>query len=201
MSDYRVNIKVRNARLLRAIEAAGYQAGGKFANLVGIGYANHLLAYLNLTRTPFDEIGDLRPCAEKLCVFLHKMPAELWSEDQQFPLFTNTAEVELSGVDVRELLADTSFQSGDPLEILERREMLASVDDILDAIPSRQAEVLRARFGIDGAPQCLEEIAKASGCTRERVRQIEAKGLKYLRTLSRDSKRIADAFGIEGKST
>ena len=68
MSDYRLQFKVRNARLLRAIEARGQRPGQKFADLVGIGYQSQLLPYLNLTRSPFDEDGNLRPCAEKLCV-------------------------------------------------------------------------------------------------------------------------------------
>ena len=36
MTDYRVQIKVRNARLLRAIEKAGHQPGPIFAREVGI---------------------------------------------------------------------------------------------------------------------------------------------------------------------
>ncbi len=200
MSDYRVNIKVRNARLLRAIEEAGYRAGGKFADLVGISYAMHLLAYLNLSRMPFDEIGDLRPCAEKLCVFLHKMPDELWSEDQQFPLETNSAEVELTAAAVQGLLAGNEAQGCDPLEILERREMLGEVDARLDTIHPKQSDVLRARFGFDGAPQTLDEIAKAKGLTRERVRQIEANALYKLRRRSVGLQEIAHTFGIGGTS-
>ena len=91
MTDYRVQIKVRNARLLRAIEKAGHQPGQIFAREVGISYTGHLLPYLNLKRTPFDEIGDLRPCAEMLCVFLNRLPDELWSEEQRYPLLTNAA--------------------------------------------------------------------------------------------------------------
>lgn len=198
MSDYRVKIKVRNARLLRAIEAAGYRAGGKFSDLVGINYANHLLAYLNLARTPFDETGDLRPCAEKLCVFLHKMPDELWSEEQRFPLETNSAEVELSAMEVQGLLAGSDTQRGDPLEMLERREMLGEVDALLYTISLQQADVLRARFGFNGAPQSLDAIAKAKGITRERVRQIEAKALRKLRRWPVGLQEIARPFGFGG---
>ncbi len=52
MSDYRVRITVRNARLLRAIENAGHRPGRQFAALVGIEYGSEMLPYLNLTRSP-----------------------------------------------------------------------------------------------------------------------------------------------------
>jgi len=200
MSDYRVKIKVRNARLLRAIEAAGYRAGGKFSDLVGISYGTHLLAYLDLARTPFDDNGDLRPCAEKLCVFLHKMPDELWSEEQKLPLQTNTAEVELSAMEVQDLLAGPASCGDDPQNILERREMLGAVTALLDTIYPQQADVLRARFGFDGAPQSLDEIAKARGITRERVRQIEASALNKLRRRPIGLQEIAHPFGFGGTS-
>ena len=43
MSDYRVRISVRNARLLRAIERAGHRPGAPFAAAVGISYYGALL--------------------------------------------------------------------------------------------------------------------------------------------------------------
>lgn len=184
MTDYRVQIKVRNARLLRAIEKAGHQPGQIFAREVGISYTGHLLPYLNLKRTPFDENGDLRPCAEMLCVFLNRLPDELWSEDQRYPLLTNAAEIELSAASVHELLASPS-DCADPLSLLEKKQAAQAVDALLDTLTPREAEVLRLRHGIDGEPMNLEEMAKAKGCSRERIRQIEAKALRKLRAPAR----------------
>ena len=121
MSDYRVNVKVRNARLLRAIENAGYQPGGIFAAKVGISYGNHLVPYINLKKSPYDEDGELRPCAEKICVFLNCMPSELWSEEQHFALKENTAEVEMTAESVHELLLSHSG-CDDPVEFLEAQQ-------------------------------------------------------------------------------
>ena len=186
MTDYRVQIKVRNARLLRAIEKAGHQPGQIFAREVGISYTGHLLPYLNLKRTPFDENGDLRPCAEMLCVFLNRLPDELWSEEQRYPLLTNAAEIELSAASVHELLASPS-DCADPLSLLEKKQAAQAVDALLDTLTPREAEVLRLRHGIDGEPMNLEEMAKAKGCSRERIRQIEAKGLRKLRAPARQT--------------
>jgi RNA polymerase sigma factor (sigma-70 family) len=198
MSDYRVNIKVRNARLLRAIEQAGHQPGQIFAGVAGISYSGHLLPYINLKRTPFDENGDLRPCAEKLCLFLRRMPVDLWSEEQRYPLTINSAEVELSGSDVSSLLASSMATCADPAVLLEQREAIHAVDDLLDALPSRDAEILRLRFGIDGIPMTLDEVAKTKSCTRERIRQIEAKALARLRKPAFRPDSLAKSFGIHG---
>ena len=184
MTDYRVQIKVRNARLLRAIEKAGHQPGQIFAREVGISYTVHLLPYLNLKRTPFDENGDLRPCAEKLCVFLNCLPDELWSEEQRYPLVTNAAEIELSAASVHELLASPS-DCADPLSLLEKKQAAQAVDALLDTLTPREAEVLRLRCGIDGESMNLEEMANAMGCSRERIRQIEVKALRKLRAPAR----------------
>ena len=186
MTDYRVQIKVRNARLLRAIERAGHQPGQIFAREVGISYTGHLLPYLNLKRTPFDENGDLRPCAEMLCVFLNRLPDELWSEEQRYPLLTNAAEIELSAANIHELLASPS-DCADPLSLLEKKQAAQAVDALLDTLTPREAEVLRLRHGIDGEPMNLEEMAKAKGCSRERIRQIEAKALRKLRAPARQT--------------
>ena len=189
--DYRVTVKVRNALLLRAIEQAGFQPGGKFAALAGVSY-NHLVGYVNLARSPYTEDGMIRPCAEKLCLFLNRMPCDLWSEDQLYPLEANTAEFEFSGEDMQGLLAACS--AADPAVLLEQREDMQLLDEVLDSLPSpRMGAVLRMRNGLEGDEMGLGQTAATLGVSRERARQIEARGLRSLRAPERVKilKRIA----------
>lgn len=49
----------------------------------------------------------------------------------------------------------------------------------------RQQRVLTARFGLDGTlPKTLEEVGVLLGITRERVRQLETRALRELRTVA-----------------
>ncbi len=66
------------------------------------------------------------------------------------------------------------------------------VDEVLDMLSERERQVLVLRFGLDdGNSRTLEEVGKAFGVTRERIRQIEAKALRKLRHPTR-SKRLKD---------
>ena len=68
----------------------------------------------------------------------------------------------------------------------------SKVNEVLETLTPREAEVLRLRFGLrDGTPQTLEEVGKEFNVTRERIRQIEAKALRKLRHPSR-SKHLKD---------
>ncbi|HSN63063.1 MAG TPA: RNA polymerase sigma factor RpoD [Azonexus sp.] len=61
--------------------------------------------------------------------------------------------------------------------------------DILDTLTTREAKVLRMRFGIEmNTDHTLEEVGKQFDVTRERIRQIEAKALRKLRHSSRSDK-------------
>jgi RNA polymerase primary sigma factor len=53
----------------------------------------------------------------------------------------------------------------------------------LDGLNPRMRRVLALRFGLDGeSPRTLEEVGSGLGITRERVRQLEARALRELRT-------------------
>jgi RNA polymerase primary sigma factor len=55
-----------------------------------------------------------------------------------------------------------------------------------DVLTDREAKVLEMRFGIgDVEPMTLEQVGEQFGVTRERVRQIESKALRKLRTSPR----------------
>ena len=71
-----------------------------------------------------------------------------------------------------------------PEEYLGSNEELLKALQLLDEIESRQADVLRLRFGLDGQdPLTLKEIGKKLGLTRERVRQLQKEALAQLNEL------------------
>ena len=80
-----------------------------------------------------------------------------------------------------ELLPDQ--QSAPPDAHVHRTEMTRQVDRILDRLTPREQTVIRLRFGIGYDEPCtLEEVGQNLSVTRERIRQIEAKALKKLKT-------------------
>jgi len=57
--------------------------------------------------------------------------------------------------------------------------------DALGVLNPRMRLVLARRFGLDGeVPQTLEEVGASLGITRERVRQLESRALRELRTVA-----------------
>jgi RNA polymerase primary sigma factor len=62
-----------------------------------------------------------------------------------------------------------------------RRE---DVDNALASLPERERRVIELRYGLTGEqPSTLEEVGRAFGVTRERIRQIENNTLKKLESL------------------
>jgi RNA polymerase primary sigma factor len=58
------------------------------------------------------------------------------------------------------------------------------IERALDSLPDRERKVIELRFGLHGAQPCtLEEVGRAFGVTRERIRQIENNTLKKLESL------------------
>ena len=79
-----------------------------------------------------------------------------------------------------------------PAEAASYMLLREQLTDVLDTLTSREARVLKLRFGLeDGRSRTLEEVGKEFNVTRERIRQIEAKALRKLRHPSR-SKKLKD---------
>jgi len=67
------------------------------------------------------------------------------------------------------------------------------IEEVLSLLTDRERDVLKMRFGLDhdGCPHTLEEVGRHFRVTRERIRQIEAKALKKLRSPTR-SRRLRE---------
>lgn len=72
-----------------------------------------------------------------------------------------------------------------PAEEVATHLLHEQLQQALDKLPPREAQILRLRYGLaDGRVYTLEEVGQTIGVTRERVRQLEAQALNRLRQSS-----------------
>lgn len=87
-----------------------------------------------------------------------------------------------SGRPLMDAIADK--HKNDPAEILADERLAKHLEECLLELNDKQREVLSRRFGLGGYErETLEEVGKAIGLTRERVRQIQMSALKALRDI------------------
>jgi RNA polymerase nonessential primary-like sigma factor len=81
-----------------------------------------------------------------------------------------------------EIIADETNQ--DPAYLLQDADLLDQIDKWMSHLTDKQQEVLSRRYGLRGFDrETLEEVGKAIGLTRERVRQIQFEALRELREI------------------
>ena len=72
----------------------------------------------------------------------------------------------------------------EPFEEASEHLQKEGVRKALDALPERERQVIELRYGLSGMePLTLEEVGRAFGVTRERIRQIENNTLKKMKRL------------------
>ncbi len=84
-----------------------------------------------------------------------------------------------------EILADEKIAAPDA-DVM-RESALLLIEEALERLPPREAEVIGLHFGLNGSDShTLEEIGVMMSLTRERIRQIKVKAISRLRRWSRD---------------
>ena len=82
--------------------------------------------------------------------------------------------------------------------MLRDKNMRDDVRDLLQELEPREAEILKARYGLDGGRQrTLEEVGKNLKVTRERVRQLQNIALGKLRRLMEKQDKPLPQFMLE----
>jgi len=65
--------------------------------------------------------------------------------------------------------------------------LIATVENLLNAIPSREARIIRLHYGFeDGTSHSMAQIGKTLGYSRERIRQLQHDGLRKLRAMQKE---------------
>lgn len=76
-----------------------------------------------------------------------------------------------------------------PEDFMIDEALNTALNEALETLTDREEKVLRMRYGLlDGRNYTLEEVGKEFGVTRERIRQIESKALRKLRSPVRQNK-------------
>ncbi len=86
---------------------------------------------------------------------------------------------------LREIFGEKSSQtpnSTKPQDPEKWQKLKKALGSVLTSLSEREQEVLELRFGLtDGYARTMEEVGKQFKVTAERIRQIEAKGLRKMR--------------------
>ena len=181
MKDYRVEVKVKNNYLFNLMQSYGLSNAAELSRASGLAQTA-IGKVLNLKVPAFTKKGEITATAQTLCDFFTCSVYDLFPPQHiDDPLQINSGAIEAN---MAELTSSNLLAGGtDPLQILSDGDATDLVAAAVGKLTDRERTIVNARFGLEGeSPKTLAEIKEIVGVNPERIRQIEQKALRKLRT-------------------
>jgi RNA polymerase primary sigma factor len=105
----------------------------------------------------------------------------------QIPLSLDAPIAGMDGVVLESTIADE--KAAEPLQESVRQSVREVLSEVFEKLDLTQRRILALRFGIDDQnAKSVEEVAKMTGMSRDKVRQIERQAIRKLRTIAQELK-------------
>jgi len=183
MKDYRVEVKVKNNYLFNLMQSYGLSNAAELSRASGLAQTA-IGKVLNLKVPAFTKKGETTATAQALCDFFTCSVYDLFPPQHvDDPLQINSGAIEAN---MAELTSSNLLAGGtDPLQILSDGDAADLVAAAVGKLTSREKTIVDARFGLNGEEEkTLAQVGKELNLSSARVRQIEQKALRKLRTWS-----------------
>jgi RNA polymerase sigma factor (sigma-70 family) len=181
--DYRIEVKVKNNKLLEKIEEAGYETVAAFCRDVGLSQTT-VGRFISMKQAPVNKLtGEYVPTFMKMVDFLRCMPEDVFPKAQmRDAMKVNKVTTKADIGDVQSLTTSLRTLALPPEDKIIFEEARAAIQRTMETLTPREQRVLMLRFGFhDGVERTRAEIAEELGFSRTYIDHIEQKALRKMK--------------------
>lgn len=162
--DYRITVTVRNGRLARAIEAAGYASAAAFSRASGVPYSV-IVEMLRLRLPPIMTDGSIHPRALDVATFLRKEVEDIFPPAMMDrALAVNRVMRDMDEPDIAQIMRQVQITPERHLALIDAQDAIRAR---LNDLSPRERLAISLKYGLeDGRERTMAEIGKYPGFSR-----------------------------------